>query len=112
MAFPGHTRSAWELFNQQMKIFKQTLVINGYTNTQFEDELNKFLSWREPRQLHDKTIIKLTSITKITWLFQTKEWKNNSKYSSTQHKCRYWIWWTGLNYLLQESKHGTTRDEK
>ena len=43
--------STRELFNQVMKRFKQILVNNGYTKTEFEYELEKFRGLRESPQL-------------------------------------------------------------
>ena len=43
--------STRQLFNQEMKRFKQMLVNNGYTNTEFEYELDKLLRLREAPQL-------------------------------------------------------------
>ena len=49
MAFGEHIYicSTRELFLQEIKKFKLILVNNGFTNSEFDHELTKFLSTRE-----------------------------------------------------------------
>ena len=45
--------SSEDLFNYELQRLRQILVNNGYTNTDFDFELNKFLHNNELRQLND-----------------------------------------------------------